>query len=203
MYWPARAVATVVVAALILGVVALVPVIGGAREAATGEPSGVAWGASGAAFSVADSGTNLVSAQPDIVATPLGFVVGHGPIAWGHTVKIDDPDLVKATRSGPDRDLCLLAPTGFRTFNKGPVSTGDFKATVYRGDVLVHSEELSLAPDSGDTFQPFDLPVHKGLNVIHVILDSARQVSESDEGNNSFTIKIDMALDCAAPQPAP
>jgi hypothetical protein len=192
-----------VVAALILGIVALLPVIGGAREAAIGAPNGAAWGLSSGAFSVADSGTNLVSAQPDIVATPLGFVVGHGPIAWGHTVKIEDPDIVKATRSGPDSDLCLLAPTGFRTFNKGPVSTGEFKATVYRGDVVVHSEELSLAADSGDAFQPFDLPVHKGLNVIHVVLDSARQVSESDEDNNSFTIKINMALDCAGPQPAP
>jgi hypothetical protein len=192
-----------VVAALILGVVALVPVVGGAADPLPSRVYNAGWHLAGGAFAVADSSTSPLSARPDIMATPLGFVVGPGPIAWGHTVKVDDPDLLKATRGGPDGNLCILAPAGFRTFNKGQASTGAFKTTVYRGDVVVHSEELSLAPNSGDEFEPFDLPVHKGLNVISIVVDSASQVSEADEDNNTFTVSIDVALDCAAPKPAP
>jgi hypothetical protein len=201
MYWPARAVATMVVAAFVLGAAALAPVVGSAPDAEDTAESTSGWSVPKGSFAIADSGTALTAAQPDIMATPFGFVVGAGPIAWGHTVKVDDPDLVKATGSGPDGDLCVLAPAGFRTFNKGAAPTGDFKTTVYRGEDIVHSDELALAPNSGDEFQSFDLPVRQGLNVISIVVDSGEQVSESDE-DNTFTIKIDVAVDCRAAQSA-
>ncbi len=136
-----------------------------------------------------------VLAQPDITATPLGFVVGDGPYAWGHTARIDDPVLLKATRSGPGHDLCIIAPAGFRAFNRGPVPSGPFTTTVYRGDAVVHADRIALPPDSGTVFRRFDLPVHRGLNTITVVVDSDHEVNESDE-NNTFVVTLDVTLDC-------
>ncbi|MBX6321296.1 MAG: hypothetical protein IRY94_05665 [Rhodospirillaceae bacterium] len=146
---------------------------------------------------MAEDGTGRLGApdRPDIAATPLSFELGDGLYAWGHTVRVDDPALLEASRSGPGQDLCVLAPAGFRTFNSGAAPTGAFTTTVYRDDVIVHAERMALPGQSGAAFQFFDLPVHRGLNTIRVVVDSNDEVSESDE-DNTFVISLDVAFDC-------
>jgi hypothetical protein len=134
-------------------------------------------------------------ALPDIIATPIGFVVGSGPVAWGQTVRIDKPHMVAATKFGPNKDLCVIKPAAFRTFNKGPVATGPFTSTVYREGTVVKSQALALAAQSGVDFKPFELPVHEGVNIIRAVVDSGKQVAETDE-QNTFVVKINVTVDC-------
>jgi hypothetical protein len=143
-------------------------------------------------------------ALPDIVATTIGFVAGSGPVGWGHTLKIDKPHMVDATRSGPNKDLCVIEPAAFRTFNKGPVATGPFKSTVYREGTVVRTQAIpALPPQKGVDFQSFPLPVHEGMNIIRAIVDSGKQVAESDE-QNTYVVRIDVAIDCNGDgKPAP
>ena len=104
MYWPASALATMIVAALVLAGAALASIGDDASSpaAAVHEPGG--WSISTSPFSTADagsvSGASLVSAQPDIMATPqrdlrTGIIwlgVGIGFAALGAALSFEEPD---------------------------------------------------------------------------------------------------------------
>jgi hypothetical protein len=135
------------------------------------------------------------SSLPDIAPTRLGFLVGADFVGWGHTMKIVDPKRVKETGSGPQQDLCVIAPAGFRVFNRGLTATGAFTTTIYRDDVVLHVAELSLDARGSGALESFDLPLHEGINIITAVLDSADDVSESDEAN-VFSINVEIGVDC-------
>jgi hypothetical protein len=138
----------------------------------------------------------LVAGLPDLMATTIGMVLGGGPAGWGSTVTIDQPHQVKSTRSGRGKAFCVIAPAAFRTHNKGAFAAGPFVNRVYREGTVVHSQPIAaLAAKSFVDFQPFDLHVHEGMNIIRVVIDAGKQVSEADEAN-TFPVRINVKLDC-------
>lgn len=138
----------------------------------------------------------LVAGLPDLIATTIGLVVGSGPVGWGGTVVIDQPQQVDKVKAGPGKQFCVIAPTAFRTHNKGKFAASAFVNRVYREGTVVHTQPVAaLAANSFIDFAPFDLMVHEGMNVIRVVIDAGKQVSESDEGN-TFPVKLNVKLDC-------
>jgi hypothetical protein len=138
----------------------------------------------------------LVAGLPDLMATDIGMIVGAGPVGWGSTHVIAQPQLVKQTRAGPGNQFCLISPAAFRTHNKGAFAAGAFVNRVYREGTVVHTQPIAaLAPNSFVDFKPFDLLVHEGMNIIRVVIDSGKQVGESDE-SNTFVVKLNVKIDC-------
>lgn len=138
----------------------------------------------------------LAAGLPDLTVTTIGLVAGAGPLAWGTTHVIDQPRQVKKTKAGPGNQFCVIAPVAFRTHNKGAFAAGPFVNRVYREGTVVHTQPVAaLAANSFVDFQPFDLLVHEGLNIIRVVIDAGKQVSETDE-SNTFAVKLNVRLDC-------
>ncbi len=135
----------------------------------------------------------LAYALPDVMATTLGFVLG-APHPWGSTITIDVPHLA-TTQSGPLHNLCRFDQAAYRAFNKGPVATGVFKSHVLRNGTPVHATNLALGAQA-DQWVVFPLALPEGSSAIQVRLDSAQQVSESNEGNNLYQVRVVVNLDC-------
>lgn len=154
-----------------------------------GQPNVVPFGGQGQPGAVATPG------QPDIIVTPLGFIVAQ-LIKWGQSHTLDHPSNVKQTQTGPMKDLCLMAQAGHRTHNSGPVGTGNFQNRYYRDGQQVHSQALNLPAKSGVDWQLFDLYLHEGWNTVEVRLDDGGAVAESNESNNKQFVKVNLQLDC-------
>jgi len=140
---------------------------------------------------------DVVAGLPDIIPTTLGFIMKSGPVQWGGSTTIKNPAQADATQRGPQRNLCSFFPAAYRTHNKGPVAAGPFVTKVYRDNALVHTHNVpgGLAAKSGIDWHKFSIQLHEGLNVIKVVFDANKQVSESDE-KNAFSIRVNVQIDC-------
>ncbi len=139
----------------------------------------------------------VVAGLPDIIPTTLGFVLKSGPLKWGSSKTISNPAMADATMQGPQHDLCSFSPAAYRTFNKGSFAAGPFVTKVYRDNTLVHTHNVPAglaAKDSIDWHQ-FGIQLHEGQNMIKVLFDANKQVSESDE-KNGFWIRVNVQIDC-------
>lgn len=141
------------------------------------------------------AGNTLVASLPDIMGTTLGFAV-NGFTPWGGTTTIDQPNQIKATQAGPNKNLCLIGTGLYRTFNKGEVAVGSFVDKVYRNGTPVYTRHVaSLAPGGHVDFKNHDLPFQEGMNVVQVKIDANNNVFESNE-SNTFEVRVMVKLDC-------
>ena len=136
----------------------------------------------------------------DLMATPLGLSFAGSKRPWGSSAVLDNPALAQATGVGPQGNLCHFVQTAFRPFNKGEVASGPFKTRVYRNKQLVQHPTFDLQAHEGLThgagWYKFDLELPQGKSVIKIVLDSDRVVAESDEGNNVYTVVVDVNFPC-------
>jgi hypothetical protein len=141
-------------------------------------------------------------ARPDLMATTLGMVVVHGPSPWGSTVALNNPSAATATGVGPNGNLCRFTPIAFRPFNKGTVPSGPFQVAVRRNNQPVHSANFNLAAQTGlpanSGWHTFTLELAQGPNTIKVEFDPSKSVDESDEGNNVYTMTVQVNFPCTA-----
>jgi CARDB protein len=139
----------------------------------------------------------VVAGLPDIMPTTLGFIMKSGPVQWGNSTTISNPAQADATKQGPQHNLCSFSPAAYRTFNKGPVAAGPFATKVYRDNALVHTHNVPAGLASKDyiDWHQFPIQLHEGQNVIKVVFDANKQVSESNE-KNGYSIGVDVKIDC-------
>jgi CARDB len=139
----------------------------------------------------------IVAGLPDIIPTTLGFVLKSGPLKWGSTKTIKNPALADATMQGPQHNLCSFSPAAYRTFNKGAFAAGPFVTKVYRDNTLVHTHNVPAGLASKDyiDWHQFGIQLHEGQNMIKVVFDANKQVSESDE-KNGYWIRVNVQIDC-------
>ena len=138
---------------------------------------------------------DLVAGLPDLMGTTLGFAV-NGYVEWGGSTTIDTMNQVKATKAGPNQNLCIIGTGLYRTFNKGTVAALNFIDVVYRNGVPIYTRHVaSLAPQQSVNFENHDLPFQEGMNVLQVKMDAGNAVSETNE-NNTFEVKVMVKLDC-------
>jgi hypothetical protein len=140
-------------------------------------------------------GASLVAGLPDLTGTALGFAV-NGFVEWGGSTVIDQPGQIKATKAGPNQDLCIIGTGLYRTFITGHAAAGGFSDIVYRNGSPVHIRQVAaLAPKKTVDFENHDLPFQEGVNVLLVKMDVDNNVAESDE-NNVFQVKVFVKHDC-------
>jgi hypothetical protein len=139
----------------------------------------------------------VVAGLPDIMPTTLGFIMKSGPVKWGGSETISNPTQADAIRQGPQHNLCNFSPAAYRTFNKGPVAAGPFVTKVYRDNALVHTHNVpgGLASKDYIDWHQFPIQLHEGQNVIKVVFDANKQVSEGDE-KNAYSIRVQVKIDC-------
>jgi hypothetical protein len=162
----------------------------------------VALGAGGAGAQVQQrpagpaGSTVLTSHLPDLMPTNLGFLVADF-VAWGSTGVIDKPHLVGATQVGPNKNLCHFPQAAYRTFNKGDGDAGAFVTKTHVGGALANTHNVpgGLASKDFIDWHKFPINLAEGMNVIRVIFDTNKQVSETDE-NNTFQVRINVKVDC-------
>ena len=140
---------------------------------------------------------DLAAALPDIIPTPLGFVMKGGPVAWGQSVVLDKPDAADAIRQGPQQNLCRFQPAAYRTYNKGQGNAGSFVTKVYRDSHLIETQTVpeGLPAKSFVDWHQFPILLHEGLNLVRVVFDAQKQVTESDE-QNTYMIRVTVKIDC-------
>lgn len=146
---------------------------------------------------VAQAGV-VVAGLPDLIPTTLGFILkSGGPQKWGSSKTISNPAMADATRQGPQRNLCSFSPAAYRTFNKGAFAAGPFVTKVYRDTTLVHTHNVpgGLAAKDYIDWHQFGIQLHEGQNMIKVVFDANKQVSESDE-KNGYWIRVNVQIDC-------
>jgi len=145
----------------------------------------------------AAGGGVVVAGLPDIIPTTLGFIMKSGPVPWGGSETISNPAQADAIKQGPQHNLCSFSPAAYRTFNRGPVAAGPFVTKVYRDNALVHTHNVPAGLASKDyiDWHQFGIQLHEGQNVIKVVFDAGKQVSESDE-KNAFSIRVNVKIDC-------
>jgi hypothetical protein len=137
----------------------------------------------------------VVAGLPDIMGTTLGFSI-NGYTAWGGGTTIHNSPQVKATKSGPNQDLCVIGTGMYRTFNKGDFAVGSFVDTVFVNGALVHTRHItSLAGGKAVEFENRDLLFREGVNTIQVKMDANNNIAESDE-NNTFQVTVNVQVDC-------
>lgn len=138
---------------------------------------------------------DLVAGLPDLMGTTLGFAI-NGYVEWGGSTMINTMNLVKATKSGPNHDLCVISTGLYRTFNKGNVAANNFIDITYRNGTPIYTRQVvSLGPQQSVNFENHNLPFQEGMNVLRVKMDAGNAVSESNE-NNTFEVKVMVNLDC-------
>ncbi|HEY7688527.1 MAG TPA: CARDB domain-containing protein [Dongiaceae bacterium] len=139
----------------------------------------------------------VVAGLPDLIPTTLGFVMFSPIVPWGSSTTITDPNWASATQQGPQHDLCTFSPVAYRTFNKGAYAAGPFVTKVYRDNALVHTHNVpgGLAAKSGIDWHKFPIQLREGRNVIKVVFDADKQVSEGDE-KNAYSIGVNVKIDC-------
>jgi len=117
-----------------------------------------------------------------------------GAVAMAHR---GNPAQADAIKQGPQHNLCSFSPAAYRTFNRGPVAAGPFVTKVYRDNALVHTHNVPAGLASKDyiDWHQFGIQLHEGQNVIKVVFDAGKQVSESDE-KNAFSIRVNVKIDC-------
>jgi hypothetical protein len=145
---------------------------------------------------VAQAGV-VVAGLPNIIPTTMGFIMKSGPVQWGGSATISNPAQADATQQGPQHNLCSFSPAAYRTFNKGAVAAGPFVTKVYRDNALVHTHNVpgGLASKDYIDWHQFPIQLHEGQNVIKVLFDANKQVSESDE-KNGYSIRVHVKIDC-------
>ena len=140
----------------------------------------------------------VVAGLPDIIPTTLGFILkSGGPLKWGGSRTISNPAMADATMQGPQHNLCSFSPAAYRTFNKGAFAAGPFVTKVYRDNTLVHTHNVpgGLASKDFIDWHQFGIQLHEGQNMIKVVFDANKQISESDE-KNGFWVRVNVQLDC-------
>lgn len=140
---------------------------------------------------------DVAAGLPDIIPTTLGFIMFSPIVQWGGSTTISDPTWADATKQGPQRNLCKFFPAAYRTFNKGNYAAGPFVTKVYRDNALVHTHNVpgGLEAKGFIDWHKFSIQLHEGLNVIKVVFDANKQVSESDE-KNAYSIRVNVQIDC-------
>jgi len=143
------------------------------------------------------------SAKADLIATTPGLIFAGGIRAWGSTVTLNN-NLNQVNKGlGPQKNLCRFTQTAFRPSNKGNVATGLFTTKVYRNNQQAHSVNFLLQANSGiptgDGWYKFNLLLAQGMNTVKVKLDTANSVSESNESNNIYTVKVNVKFSCRKP----
>ena len=139
---------------------------------------------------------DLVGGLPDLMGTTIGFSIHGGLVAWGGSTIINKMHQVKATKSGPNHDLCIIGTSLYRTFNKGNVAANNFIDITYRNGTPIYTRQVvSLGPKQGVEFENHNLPFQEGMNVLQVKMDAGNAVSESNE-NNTFEIRVMVHIDC-------
>lgn len=170
-------------------------------QAAAAGPSGLAprGSAAGARRPGGPSGPGrdggIAAGSVDIVAGSRGFMVAR-PIAWGQSGTVAGSGVSFKAGVGRRGDHCLFRRAAFSLRNLGTAGTGPFTARVFVGREKVHEQVVSLAAgaDSGWLHLPLELPA--GRSRLRVEADALGQVAETDE-HNSFTVDVDVQLDCA------
>ena len=138
--------------------------------------------------------------QADLMATPLGLSFAGSKRSWGSTAVLDNPGHAQATGRGPKGDLCLFEPVAFRPFNKGEVDSGQFKTKVLVNKKLAQHPTFDLEAHKGlphsSGWYKFPLELPSGKSTIKIVLDSNKQVAESDEGNTVYTVNVQVNFPC-------
>jgi hypothetical protein len=134
---------------------------------------------------------------PDIIATTIGLSMKSGIVAWGGTAVLDNPASADATQVGPQHNLCRFFPAAYRTFNKGNGNAGAFVNKVYRDGTLVHTQNVpgGLAAKTMIDWHKFTIDLKEGMNVVRVVFDANKQVSETDE-SNTYAVRVNVKIDC-------
>ena len=143
--------------------------------------------------------------QADLMATPLGLSFAGSKRPWGSSVVLENPAHAQATGAGPKKNLCHFDPVRFRPFNKGEVASGPFKTKVMRDKTLMQHPTFDLEAHSGlpanSGWYEFDIYLPQGKSTIRIVLDSNKEVAEEDEGNNVYTVDVDVKFPCGDSRP--
>ncbi|NIA72439.1 hypothetical protein HBA54_28010 [Pelagibius litoralis] len=139
----------------------------------------------------------LADGLPDITIG-VGYIDGK---KWtdGGVIVLDSMGPVIATRAGPQQNMCRFNQFDYQPGNQGTVNATGSTALIYRDNIPVKSDGFPngyLFAGGWTPFKKWEAELKEGMNTIKVVMDANKQVSESNEGNNSFVAKLNVQLDC-------
>jgi hypothetical protein len=168
---------------------------GAAAAAALG--LSIAGAASAAGPQLPGNGPVIANGLPDLTVS-VGYIDGKD---WtkGGVVVLDNMGFVIATKVGPKKDMCRFKQMDYQPGNKGTANAvSPSQAKVYRGSTVVNVDNFVGGYFAAGEWRPFEtwqMDLAEGKNKVKVVLDSNKQVAESNE-SNTFGSTIMVNLDC-------